>query len=375
MRGFRRLCDTGHRFGQRHGAPAFVILCPLYSNGQDAWIDLLTGNVLAVRDCGETERYSDHFAIGDTVAFRDISTTDLVMLKYGTDGITETRVNLKLPADVGEITNAGNAGDGFTYMAHGGSYKETNGSISFYRNESILADGASAVEPVLTLTIPNNLVVNDAKISDGKIYVARESIMADGEQFTQKSQLLVYSTEGELLDSIDVSDAPYSTARIKISDQGMVAWLFTENAPLSLIRTSYVGHVIFINPQTKAQTELGVAGPCCGAWLGNRWIEVGADIDEVTNEENPNTLRHWSLTTEMKVDKSDSDVTPDVTPDSGKTPDSGTDAKADSGATKANSIKNASKLPSTGAETPVWMAAIMTAALIMAGLATVIRRR
>lgn len=348
---------------------------PLYSNGQDAWIDLLTGNVLAVRDCGETERYSDHFAIGDTVAFRDISTTDLVMLKYGTDGITETRVNLKLPADVGEITNAGNAGDGFTYMAHGGSYKETNGSISFYRNESILADGASAVEPVLTLTIPNNLVVNDAKISDGKIYVARESIMADGEQFTQKSQLLVYSTEGELLDSIDVSDAPYSTARIKISDQGMVAWLFTENAPLSLIRTSYVGHVIFINPQTKAQTELGVAGPCCGAWLGNRWIEVGADIDEVTNEENPNTLRHWSLTTEMKVDKSDSDVTPDVTPDSGKTPDSGTDAKADSGATKANSIKNASKLPSTGAETPVWMAAIMTAALIMAGLATVIRRR
>ena len=73
----------------------------------------------------------------------------------------------------------------------------------------------------------------------------------------------------------------------------------------------------------------------------------------------------------MKVDKSDSDVTPD--PD--VTPDSGTDAKADSGATKANSIKNASKLPSTGAETPVWMAAIVSVAFIMAGLATVIRRR
>lgn len=345
--------------------------------GRDAWIDLSTGSILAIRDFGETERYAKHFAVGDAIAFLDSTASNLVTLKYGADGITETRVSLKLPAEVYRFDEIGDVGDGFTYIARGGSTNEPNGVISFYRNELILADGANTIEPEMTLTVPNNRGIHDVKISNGKIYIACEDITTDDGQPTQKKQLLVYSAEGELLDSIDVSSASGGTAHIKISDQGMIAWLSTEMDYLSLIKTNYVGHVIFINPQTKAQTELGVAGPYCGTWIGNRWLEVGTDVDEVTNEENPNTLRHWSLTAEMKVDKSDSDVTPDpdVTPDSGKTPDSGTDAKADSDATKANSIKNASKLPSTGAETPVWMAAIVSVAFIMAGLATVIRRR
>lgn len=347
--------------------------------GQDAWIDLSNGNILAVRDCGNTELYSNHFAIGDTVAFPDSDTSDLVTLKYGTDGITETRVSLKLPENVSEVTDAGDADNGFTYMARCGSTKENNGVVSFYKNESILDDGANAIEPVVTLTIPSNRGVYDAKISNDRIYVACENIMANGEQLTQKHQLLVYSFEGELLDSIDMSGVVGTASHIKISDQGMIAWLFTETDPSSLIKTSYVGHVIFINPQTKAQTELGVAGPYCGTWLGNRWLEVGTDVDEVTNAENPNTLRHWSLTAEMKVDEADPDITPDpdVTPDSGTDtkPNSGTDTKPNSGATKADSAKNASKLPSTGTEVPVWMAVIVAAALIVAGLATVVKRK
>ncbi len=339
--------------------------------GQDAWIDLSDGNVLAIRNCGETELYLNHFAIGSAIAFKDFTASGLVILKYGTDGVTETYTNLKLPADVYYIDKGGDAGDGLTYMAYSGSSKNPNGVISFYRNELILADGADAVEPVMTLTVPNNRGIYDVKISDGKIYIACEGTTSDDEQPTQKYQLLVYSFEGELLDSIDVSSASGSTAHIKFSDQGMIAWLFTETDYSSLIKTSYIGHVIFINPQTKAQTELGVAGPYCGTWIGNRWLEVGPDIDEVTDAENPNTLRHWSLTAEMKVDKSDSDVTPD--PDA--TPNPGTDTKPNSGATKADSAKNASKLPSTGAEAPLWMAVIVAVALIMAGLATVVRRK
>ncbi len=330
--------------------------------GQDTWIDLSTGSILATRECKETERYANHFAVGDAVAFSDFSNSDLVVLKYGTDGITETRVNLKLPTDAYSIDKNGDAGDGLIYMARGGSFKEPDGIISFYRNESILAGGVDAIGPVMTLTVPNNHGIYDVKISNDKIYIACEGVPEDDEQLIQKYQLLVYSIEGELLDSIDVPNTFGSTAHIKISDQGMIAWLFTETDYLSLIQTSYVGHAIFINPQTKAQTELGVAGPYCGTWLGNRWLEVGTDIDEVTNAENPNTQRHWSLTTEMKVNESDSDITPD--PDT--TPDSGTDSNKtpNSSSAKADS---ASKLPSTGGGVPVWAAAIVAVVLIAAG--------
>lgn len=270
--------------------------------GRDAWIDLENGEVLAMRDCTQDEQNAEFFAIGDAVAFKDSKIAGepiLITLRLSGNTATEGRAALKLPEKMASAASAGNAGDGYVYAANSGLFDaDFTGSVALYPSESVLADAPDAATSSLALTIPSNSVIHDVKVLDGKIYIACNTI-SDPVLLAKQSQLLVYSIEGNLIDTITVDGASDATVRLKVSDSGMIAWVSYTSNLNSLISSTYEGRIIFIDPRSKDLAELGVAGQCCGAWIANRWIEIDKDIEENASEEHPEVSRHWSLTSEM----------------------------------------------------------------------------
>ncbi len=332
------------------------------SYGRDAWIDLASGEVLAVRECEQAEQSAEFFAIGNNIAFRESASGNplLAVLKREGGQIVKTHVSLELPAGISSATSTGDAGDEFLFAASAGFFNaDAAGAVALYRSDDVLNASSDAAPSVALFKIDNNTEIYDVKVSNGKVYIACSSTSTT-KPIVKKRQLIVYSLDGELINTTDIFDNSEEKATLKISDSGTIAWISYTSNLNSLIGGTYEGRVIFIDPRDATQQELGVIGKCCGAWIGDRWLEIGRNVEEAASEDNPNTLRHWSLTSEMGKESPGPEPTPEpVTPDA-------TDGQANE--------QSASAMPVTADSAP-WQAAGVGAMGAVIALATMWRAR
>ena len=278
--------------------------------GRNAWIDISSGQVLAVRDCDQSEASVEYFALGNAVAFRSFTSDrnpSFTVLQCINKAVVETKVQVKLPAEMSFSSSSGNAGNELVYVASNGMYDaEGNGTVSLYRSEDVLS-GENEAASVALFTVPQNFEIYDVKVSNGKVYIACNTLV-DSSLLIKKRQLFVYSLEGELLNTVDITRAPSAAAQLNISSQGVVAWMAHTTNAHSLLGSTSEGQIVFIDLANNTQTERGVSGQSCGEWLANRWLEVGSDANNAAEGENPALRRHWSLTCEMG--KTNSDAAP-----------------------------------------------------------------
>ncbi len=332
--------------------------------GRDAWIDLENGKVLATRECTQAEQGAEFFAIDGSVAFKESKATSdpsFTTLRCDGDAVIEGSARLKLPENMALATGGGDAGNGYLYASSSGRFDlDLAGTVALYPSESVLANSPDATASSIALTIPNNSVIYDVNVSNGKIYIACDTVL-DSALLIKQSQVLVYSIDGNLVDTIAVGNANDATVRLKVSDSGAIAWVSYTSNLNALIGSTYEGRIVFIDPLSTTLTELGVAGQCCGAWVGNRWIEIDRDIDEDTGEEHSKTSRHWSLTSEIGAESP------------GPTPNPGEADGHDNSKDKAE--PSASEMPKTGDDSAARAAGALFASAMVAGMAAIRARK
>jgi M6 family metalloprotease-like protein len=290
------------------------------SQGHDAWIDLSSGEVLATYESG---------SLGDNVSVCSLNgnATLVITLSNGSamavvlerSGSAITCSYVLLPS-AGErsVDVCGDAGENYVWAACAGQNvaPDCEGLLMLHGADDVLAAGdGGSTQASVSFKLANNYKVYDVKVKGDKVYVAAATI--DPSTDSLKQQVLVYSMDGQLEGATDVSAISTDSAKIKVSDNGSVAWACDVTELQALAGGYTTGQVILVDGATNEVTELGVQGVPAGAWLGSSWLEVSPCVGEKQGG-----VQHmrWSLTVAIgegaqPAPSPDPDPTPDPDPD------------------------------------------------------------
>ena len=324
----------------------------------DAWVDLATGKVLSTYDSGQPGEDVLPFSLGGNAALAvhtRTGTGSVMVLKRNGSSVECSCIDFK-DETAGGFDTVGNAGNDYAWSATTIAISSSSfgTQLALYGAGDVLAaDNGANVAPSAALKLSGVSRVYDAKVKNGKVYVAAkidDSTSSSG----SKQQLLVYSLDGELLSATDVTTVSDTYARISVSDNGSVAWSTYAAEYQSLAGDCNTGQVVFVDDATHETTELGVMGIPGGVWLDDAWLEIGpqAQVGAVSEE-----CMHWSRTAAIgKSGSSEPDPEPEPEPEPEPNPtsdDGSSNETSDSsdGTTKTSvtTVANAkSTLPKTG---------------------------
>lgn len=339
---------------------------------RNAWIDLSTGKVLAIRDSSDLKYPNSFFMLGGDLARATLVNrgSSAVVTRYRREGNTVTQLDgIALPksADVSQFNGAGEAGNDCVYTIGCADGDADTYVVSIYRKADVLSAGADAAS-VAKVSIPNCVLVADVELSDDKVYVASRNATDGG----YTNQLLTYSLDGDLLATASLPTYISYAAQLEVSDNGAVACTSFKMS-IENKKKNYFGYVALYDPTTCEVSEIDVRGIATGTWVGNRWLEVTRDEAAKFREQAAVMTLRWSLTKEFGTAGGDDDPEPEPTPDPSPepTPDSGsptTPSQASDQQTARTS--KAATLPKTGDDAP-----LLAAALLGGGALALIARR
>ena len=340
---------------------------------RNAWIDLSTGEILAIRDSSDLESPNSFFMLGGDLARATLVNrgSSAVVTRYRREGNTVTQLDgIALPksADVSQFNGAGEAGNDYIYTFGRADGDANAYVVSIYRKADVLSAGADAAS-VAKVSIPNCVLVADVELSDDKVYVASRNA-ADG---GYTNRLLTYSIDGDLLATASLPTYIGSGAQLEVSDNGAVACTSFKTS-IESKKQIYFGYVALYDPTTCEVGEIDVRGIATGTWVGNRWLEVTRDEAAKFKEQAAAMTLRWSFTKEFGTAGGDDDPEPEPTPDPSPepTPDSGSSTiPSQSSDQQTTRTSKATALPKTGDDAP-----FLAAALLGGGaLALIVRRR
>ena len=334
-----------------------------------AWIDLVSGQVLAMYDTGLLSEDVTVASLDGTAALifhMPNGVSYAVTLKRDGSEATCSYVELAAGSEYGTDV-AGEAGGGYAWTAANGANTPSTyeGLLTLYSASDVLAAAnGEAAQAAVNIKLEGNLKVYDAKVVGSKVYLA--ACTNDPSTGGYKQQLLVYSLDGQLLSATDVSALSGVAGRIKVSDNGSVAWTSYLEETQSLAGGCYTGQVVFVDSATNKVTELGVQGIPAGIWLGNRWLAVSPCAESGHETEKDTQHMRWSLTAAIGES-------------GGSKPDSGSDPapapSTDPASDTADATGASAALPKTGDTTSAGAAlAVLAGALTLAFGARFARR-
>ena len=334
------------------------------TQGRDAWIDLSSGEVLATYEPGALgEGLTACSLNGNAALVVGLSNGSVmaIVLERNGSAVTSSYVQLASAGERG-IDASGDAGEGYVWTACAGEKTAPSyeGLLMLYGADDVLAagDGGSAQMSV-SFKLENNYKVYDVKVNGDKVYVA--ACTCDSATGECKQQVLVYSMYGRLESATEVPSLSDTNVKIKVSDNGSVAWASNVTEPQSLTGGYTTGQVIFVDGATHEVAELGVQGAPAGMWLGSAWLEVGPCAGEGLGGD---FHMRWSLTAAIgegaqpePEPEPDADLDPDPSPRSDPEPETKTASHS--------AAESASALPQTGDAAPVPALVLLGAGVVM----------
>ncbi len=294
--------------------------------GRDLWVKVSSGKVLASKEVDAKEDGATFFSTGDgCVAYIQTGQNyerSLVVMSRADSKVSTNSYALTLPSQVDWVEEAGNAGDGYIYAVQNGQRADgEKATMVLWRVADLVAagkDGAAAA--AACFTVSDNNRVMDVKVAGEKIYLACETIdRSEASSFID--ELRVYGFDGKRVSTTTISPYCESTAQIKVSESGAVAWITNTEVESTVEKATVQSRVVIYDPSDGSLSQMGVLGPAHGAWLKSRWLEVDRDLAAFTDGYFGDMCQRWSLTKEFGTAEVDPEPEPDPTPEPEPEPD------------------------------------------------------